>query len=153
MKTTIQWQGEVRFEGTTGSGHVLTIDGPPDAGGRNAGPRPMELVLMGTAGCATYDVVHILKRQRQQVTGCRAVVEAERAEKPPRVFTRIRMHFEVEGHGLSDKRVARAISLSAETYCSASIMLGRGGVEIEHSFTIIEAPRGETPGESNRLDS
>lgn len=140
MKTTVQWQGDVRFAATPGSGHTVVMDGPPDYGGENAGPRPMEMVLMGTAGCATFDVVHILKKQRQTVTGCRAVVTAERAENPPRVFTKIAIHFEVEGRGLRENKVAQAVKLSAETYCSASIMLGRGGVAIEHSFAITEAP-------------
>ena len=146
MKTTIQWLGEVRFQGTSGSEHSITIDGPPDSGGQNAGPRPMELVLMGTAGCATYDVVHILKKQRQDVTACRAVVEAERADKPPRVFTRIHLHFEIEGRGISEKKVARAIELSASELCSASIMLRRGGVDVQHTFAVKEA----TPSESDR---
>lgn len=144
MKTTIEWQGDVQFTGTSGSGHSVSIDGPPESGGKNAGPRPMELVLMGTAGCSAYDVVHILKRQRQDVTGCRAHVEAERAENPPRVFTRIHMKFEVEGRNLDDKKVGRAVSLSAEKYCSASIMLTRGGVEIEHSYTVLQTPEADT---------
>lgn len=146
METTIQWQGDVRFVGTSSTGHDITIDGPPDYGGQNAGPRPMELVLMGTAGCATFDVVHILKKQRQDVTGCTARVSAERAEKPPRVFTSIALHFEVTGRGLSEKKVAQAVRLSAETYCSASIMLGRGGVDITHTFSVHEAAHGDADG-------
>ena len=101
----------------------------------------MELVLIGTAGCAAYDVVHILKRSRVEVAGCRAIVEAERADDPPRVFTKISMHFVVIGADLDERKVARAVELSAEKYCSASIMLRRGGVEISHSFEVIDGER------------
>lgn len=137
MKGEIVWKGDVKFEATPGSGHTVVIDGPPDSGGQNAGPRPMELVLMGTAGCAAYDVVHILKKSRQNVTRCVTRVEGERAEEPPRVFTRISLHFEVSGEGLTEDKVARAVHLSAEKYCSASIMMGRAGVAIEHSYEIV----------------
>lgn len=137
MRADITWKGDVRFEATSGSGHTITMDGPPDSGGTNAGARPMELVLMGVAGCASYDVVHILKRQREDVLSCSASVEAERAEDPPRVFTRIKMHFVVSGNDLIETKVARAVALSAEKYCSASIMLGRGGVIIEHSHELL----------------
>lgn len=140
MNVEISWKGAVKFEATAGSGHTLTLDGPPDSGGENAGPRPMELVLMGTGGCASYDVVHILKKSREPVEGCVAKITAERAAEPPRVFTKIAMHFVVSGKGLSEKKVGRAVSLSAEKYCSASIMLGRGGVEMTHSFEIVETP-------------
>lgn len=138
MKAEITWQGEVQFQASSGSGHTLTLDGPPASGGVNAGPRPMELVLMGLGGCAAYDVVHILGRSRQDVQGCVARLEAERAEEPPRVFTRIHLHFTVTGHDLTEAKVARAVSLSAEKYCSASIMLERGGVAITHSYEIAE---------------
>ena len=114
------------------------MDGPPDAGGNNAGARPMEMVLLGVGGCAAYDVVHILGRGRVDVTDCVAVLEAERAPEPPRVFTRIKMHFVVSGPGLSDKKVARAVALSAEKYCSASIMLSRAGVAIEHTHEVVD---------------
>jgi putative redox protein len=138
VKAEITWKQAVQFEAVSGSGHTLTIDGPPDSGGTNAGPRPMELVLMGTATCAAYDVVHILERMKVPVEGCVAKVEAERAEEPPKVFTRITMHFVVSGKDLRENKVARAVRLSAEKYCSASIMLSRGGVEIEHSYEIVE---------------
>jgi putative redox protein len=138
MKAEIRWIDEVRFEATSGSGHTLTMDGPADSGGQDAGPRPMELVLMGVGGCASYDVVHILRRSREEVTGCVARLEAERAEEPPRVFTRLHLHFIVSGRGLNRTKVGRAVELSAEKYCSASIMLGRGGVAIEHSFEVVD---------------
>ena len=137
MNAEIRWQGDVKFAATSGSGHTLTLDGPAESGGTNAGARPMELVLMGVGGCAAYDVVHILKRQRESVTDCVARLEAERAEDPPRVFTRVRMHFVVSDDDLNEQKVARAVQLSAEKYCSASIMLTRGGVEIEHSFEVV----------------
>lgn len=137
MRAEINWTGDVRFEATSGSGHTVTLDGPPDSGGQNAGPRPMELMLMGLGGCAAYDVVHILGRSREDVTGCRAVLEAERADEPPRVFTRVNLHFVVKGRGLDPRKVERAVHLSAEKYCSASIMLSRGGVEITHSFEVV----------------
>lgn len=140
MQAKIEWKGDVRFEATSGSGHTLTLDGPPDSGGRNAGARPMELVLMGVGGCAAYDVVHILKRTREDVTSCVCQLDAERAPEPPKVFTRVAMHFVVSGNDLTERKVARAVELSAEKYCSASIMLGRGGVAIEHTFEIVETP-------------
>ena len=133
------WRGDVCFEAETGSGHTLMLDGPAEAGGRDAGARPMELVLMGVAGCASYDVVHILKRGRVEVTRCVANIEAERAPEPPRVFTRIKMHFVVAGPALPERKVARAVKLSAEKYCSASIMLSRGGVTIEHSYEVVDS--------------
>ncbi len=139
MRAEITWKGDVQFEAKSGSGHTLTLDGPPTSGGVNAGPRPMELVLIGMAGCASYDVVHILKRQRENVETCTASVEAERADDAPKVFTKIHLHFTVSGEGLTEKKVARAVALSAEKYCSASIMLARGGVAIEHSHEISEA--------------
>jgi putative redox protein len=138
MKAEIEWKGAVRFLATSGSGHSVDLDGPEASGGVNAGVRPMEMVLMGVGGCASYDVVHILKKGRQEVTGCVARVEAERAPEAPKVFTRLHMHFVVSGRGLTEGRVARAVELSAEKYCSASIMLGRGGVEITHSFEVVE---------------
>jgi len=140
MNGTIAWDGDVRFVAETGSGHTLTLDGPPDAGGKNAGPRPMELMLLGVGGCASYDVVMILRKARQEVTGCTARLEADRAEAPPKVFTRVKLHFVVQGHNLSPAKVERAVHLSADKYCSASIMLQRGGVTVEHSFEIVEAP-------------
>ena len=145
MKADVTWAGDVQFRATSGSGHTVTLDGPPDAGGQNAGARPMELLLMGVGGCASFDVVHILRTGRQQVEACEAHLEAERAEDPPRVFTRVKMHFVVRGTGLSQSKVARAVALSAEKYCSASIMLSRGGVAIEHSYEVVETGASEAP--------
>ena len=139
MKARLKWIEGAQFVGEADSGHPLVIDGPADGGGRNMGFRPMELVLLGTAGCTAYDVVQILKKGRQPVRDCTVEVEAERAEEVPRVFTRIHIQFLVSGDGLSESAVARAVQLSAEKYCSASIMLGRGGVEITHDFRILPA--------------
>lgn len=145
MKADIEWLGNVRFRGTTGSGHDIEIDGPPASGGENGGARPMELVLMGVGACAAYDVVTILRKSREEVASCIAHLDSERAPEPPTVFTKIRMHFVVSGAGLNDAKVARAVALSAEKYCSASIMLARGGTEIEHSYEIVDTAddRGE----------
>ena len=125
------------FVGEAGSGHAVVIDGPPEAGGRNAGIRPMELVLTGLGACTAFDVVSILKKSRQHVSACRAELEAERAEDVPKVFTRIHIHFVVEGRGLKTVAVERAVKLSADKYCSATLML-RDTVEITHDFEIIE---------------
>ena len=137
MKARIKWVEDVTFLGESGSGHTVVIDGPPEHGGRNLGVRPMELMLLGLGGCTSFDVMHILRKSRQAVTDCVAEIEAERASEDPRVFTRIHIHFRVTGRGLSEKRVAKAIELSAEKYCSASIMLGNGGVAISHDFEIV----------------
>ncbi len=139
MKARIQWVGEVGFEGSADSGHKVAMDGPPEFGGKNRGCRPMELVLIGMGGCTAFDVVHILKKARQDVTDCVAEIEAERAATEPKVFTRIHVHFKVTGRGLDPKRVENAIQLSADKYCSASIMLGKTAT-ITHDFEIIEAP-------------
>jgi len=139
MKATIRWLDGVRFAGESGSGHTVTIDGPPDLGGRNAGVRPMELMLLGLGGCTAFDVMLILTRGRHAVTGCEVELDAERAPVDPKVFTRIRLHYTLRGRGLSEKVVERAIHLSADKYCSASVMLGKTA-EIEHSFTIVEEP-------------
>ncbi|WP_369600990.1 OsmC family protein [Hahella sp. SMD15-11] len=136
MKTTITWGGDAKFVAESGSGHTLIMDGPPDHGGRNQGPRPMEMLLMGLGGCTSFDVVHILKKSRQDVTGCRAEITAERADAVPAVFTRIHVHFIISGNNLRENLVKKAVELSAEKYCSASIMLERGGVEITHSYAI-----------------
>ncbi|WP_241287313.1 OsmC family protein [Pseudomonas aeruginosa] len=138
MKARIQWAGEAMFLGESGSGHVVVMDGPPDHGGRNLGVRPMEMVLIGLGGCTNFDVVSILKKARQPVESCEAFLEAERADEEPKVFTKIHVHFVVKGRGLKEARVKRAVELSAEKYCSASIMLGRGGVEITHDYEIVE---------------
>ncbi len=138
MKARIKWVEEVSFLGTTESGHAVLMDGPPEGGGRNLGPRPMEMVLLGTAGCSTYDVIHILKKGRQDVTDCTVEVDAARAETEPKVFTQIHFHFVVTGRNLKPEQVERAIKLSAEKYCSASIMLGKTA-DITHDFEIHEA--------------
>ena len=124
------------MKATAGSGHTVPMDGPPDAGGENRGARPMELVLMGLGGCSSFDVVNILTKSRQNVVDCVTEVTGERADEVPQVFTSIHLHFRVTGRGLDERRVARAVSLSAEKYCSASIMLARGGVTITHSYEI-----------------
>ncbi len=121
------------------SGHTVVIDGPPSEGGRNIGIRPMELVLMGVGGCASFDVVSILRKARQPVMGCVTEIEADRADAIPAVFTRIHMRFIVTGRGLKDNQVKRAVDLSADKYCSASIMLGRGGVTMTHDYEIVES--------------
>jgi putative redox protein len=145
MNGEIRWDGDVRFVAQSGSGHTVMLDGPAAAGGTNAGVRPMELLLLGVAGCASYDVVTILQKSRQQVTGCTARVEADRASEPPKVFTRLHLHFVIEGHDLPASKVARAVHLSADKYCSASIMLHRGGVEVTHSFEVVAAPGDGAP--------
>ncbi len=136
MKTTITWGGDAKFVAESGSGHTLVMDGPPEHGGRNQGPRPMEMLLMGLGGCTSFDVVHILKKSRQDVTGCRAEITAERADAVPAVFTKIHVHFIISGNNLRENLVKKAVELSAEKYCSASIMLERGGVEITHSYEL-----------------
>jgi putative redox protein len=140
MECTINWLPGtgMGFVAETGSGHFLTMDGAPDGGGRNLAPRPMETVLAGTGGCTAYDVVLILKRGRHDVRGCQVKVNAERAEADPKVFTRIAMHFVVSGRSLPPAAVERAIALSHERYCSASIMLAKTA-EITTSFELVEA--------------
>lgn len=139
MECTVHWTPGtgMGFVAETGSGHLLVMDGAPDGGGRDLAPRPMETVLAGTGGCTAYDVVLILKRGRHDVRGCQVRLEAERAGEDPKVFTRIRMHFVVSGRGLSPAAVERAIGLSHEKYCSASIMLGKTA-EITTSFEVVE---------------
>ncbi len=138
MKTTVKWTDGAMFVGESGSGHTVVMDGPEDLGGRNMGPRPMEMLLIGTGGCSVYDVMSMLKKSRQQVVDCRVDMQAERADAVPAVFTSINMHFVVTGVGLKENHVKRAVELSAEKYCSASIMLGAAGVEITHSFELVE---------------
>lgn len=138
MECTVRWHDGMSFIAETGSGHLIAMDGPPDAGGRNLAPRPMETVLAGTGGCTAFDVVMILKRSRQDITDCTVKLTAERAETDPKVFTKINMHFVVTGKGLKPEAVERAVNLSAEKYCSASIMLGKTA-EMTHSFEIVEA--------------
>ena len=138
MKARIKWVENVMFVGESGSGHAVVMDGPPDHGGRNLGVRPMEMLLLGMGGCTAFDVISILKKSRQPVTDCVAELEAERADTDPKVFTKIHVHFIVTGRGLDEKRVARAVELSADKYCSASIMLSKA-VEISHDYEIRES--------------
>jgi putative redox protein len=135
LKVRVQWIGNVSFVAETESSHAIVMDGAPEGGGRNLGPRPMETVLAGTGGCTAYDVVTILRKARQNITDCVVEVDAERAPQEPKVFTRIHFHFIVSGQGVDPKHVERAIHLSAEKYCSASIMLGKTA-EITHDFEI-----------------
>jgi len=139
VKGTVRWVDGVMFLAESGSGHALVIDGAPESGGRNMGVRPMELMLLGVGGCTSFDVMTILKKARQAVTDCVAELEAERAEGVPGVFTHIHLHFVITGSNLKVAQVERALRLSAEKYCSASIMLGQGGVEITHDYEIVEA--------------
>ncbi len=133
MKTKITWGGDAKFIAESETGHTVVMDGPPDHGGKNQGARPMEMMLIGMGGCSSFDVVHILKKSRQDVTDCVAEIEAERADAVPSVFTKIHLHFVVTGNNLKESMVSNAVKLSAEKYCSASIMLSKGGVEVTHS--------------------
>ena len=139
MHTKIQWLENVHFSAVADSGHEVLIDGPPDAGGENKGTRPMELMLMGVGGCTSFDVVNILRKSRQKVTHCVTHVTAERADDIPQVFERINIHFEIAGEGLDKAKVERAIHLTAEKYCSASIMLQRAGVDITHTYELTQS--------------
>ena len=139
MESTIRWHNDgMSFIAETGSGHILAMDGAPEGGGRNLAPRPMELLLAGTGGCTAYDVVLILKRGRHAVTDCELKLTADRAETDPKVFTKINMHFIVRGKNLRLDVVEKAIKLSAEKYCSASLMLGKTA-KITHTCEIVEA--------------
>lgn len=138
MKTRIEWKDGMSFLAESGSGHSVLMDGPPEAGGKNLGPRPMEMLLMGTGGCAAFDVVLILQKSRQDIADCAVEIEAERAREEPKVFTRIHFHFILSGKKLNPQQVERAITLSAKKYCSASIMLGKTA-ELTHDFEILEA--------------
>lgn len=139
MQTRIKWVEQASFLAESGSSHAVLMDGAPEHGGRNLGPRPMEMLLMGMGGCTAFDVMSILRKARQPVSDCVVELSAERAETEPKVFSSIHVHFVLSGHGLSDKHVARAVSLSAEKYCSASIMLGKTA-RITHDFEIVEGP-------------
>ncbi len=140
MKARVKWVEQATFVGESGSGHALVMDGAPEHGGRDLGPRPMEMLLLGMGGCTAFDVVSILKKQRQPVSDCIVELAAERAESVPKVFTQIHVHFIVKGRGLKEAQVARAVELSAEKYCSASIMLGKVA-SITHDFEVVdEAP-------------
>lgn len=138
MKAQVKWLGGRAFEGTPDSGHSVIMDSSPDFGGEDRGVRPMELLMLGMGGCTSIDVMNILEKSRQDVTACVAAISAERAETEPKVFVRMHVHFKVTGRNLDAQRVQRAISLSAEKYCSASIMLGKTA-EITHDFELIEA--------------
>ena len=141
MQSTVRWTGYghegMTFQAETGSGHVVVMDGAPEGGGRNLGPRPMEMVLLGTGGCTAYDVVLILKRGRHDVRGCSVKLSSERADTDPKVFTKIHMQFTVTGKGIPASAVERAIAMSHEKYCSASIMLGKTA-EITTGFDLVE---------------
>lgn len=137
MNATIKWVDGAMFLGESGSGHCVVMDGPPEIGGRNAGIRPMEMLLIGIGACSSVDVVSILQKARQQVTGCEAKVAATRVDAIPAVFEKIHMHFIVSGRELDDGKVKRAVELSAEKYCSASIMLQKGGVQVTHDYEIV----------------
>ncbi|VAW97011.1 Protein YhfA [hydrothermal vent metagenome] len=135
MKARIKWVDNAMFIGQSGSGHSVVMDGPPESGGQNLGVRPMEMLILGMGGCTAFDVVHILKKSRQNVTDCTVDITADRLAEEPKVFSTIHIHFIVEGVQLKEKQVQRAVALSAEKYCSASIMLGKTA-EITHDYEI-----------------
>jgi putative redox protein len=138
MQATVKWVDGAMFLGESGSGHSVVMDGPADHGGRNMGVRPMEMILIGVGACASFDVVNILKKSRQKVADCRAELSAKRADGVPSPFTKIHLEFVVTGKGLKESQVAKAIELSATKYCSASIMMEAAGVELSHSYQIVE---------------
>ena len=135
MKTRVKWLDNMSFVGESGSGHSVVMDGPPESGGRNLGVRPMEMLLLGLGGCASFDIVSMLKKGKQDLIDCEVEISAERADSEPKVFTKIHLHFIISGNDLSEKRVVRAIELSTEKYCSASIMLGEIA-EITHDYEL-----------------
>ena len=137
MKARVKWVDDMQFVGEADSGHAVVMDASPEVGGRNTGIRPMELLLVGMGGCTAIDVVMILRKGREPVSGCLVELSAERAASEPKVFTRIHVHFKVSGRGLAPAKVERAIKLSAEKYCSASIMLGQVA-EVTHDFEVID---------------
>ena len=139
MQTTVKWVDGVMFLGESGSGNSVVMDGAPDQGGRNMGARPMEMILLGLGGCASFDVMTMLQKGRQQVSDCRVEISAQRVDAVPAVFSSIHLEFVLSGSNLKESQVKRAVELSAEKYCSASIMLEAAGVEISHSYRI-EAP-------------
>ena len=138
MKARVKWVEGMTFIGESESGHAVVMDAAPDVGGRNLGPRPMEMLLLGTGGCSSIDVILILQKMRQQVSDCYVEIEAERAESEPKVFTKIHLHFVVKGRDIKAEAVEKAVKLSAEKYCSASIMLGATAA-MTHDFEVIEA--------------
>jgi putative redox protein len=139
LQARIKWVENAAFIGESGSGHAIVIDGPPDIGGRNLGMRPMELMLQSVGACSAVDVVHILKKARQHITDCVVEVKGERATTEPKVFTAIHLHFVITGRDLGENHVKRAVDLSADKYCSASIMLAKGGVTVTHDYEIVAA--------------
>ena len=138
MKISVKWLQDVSFEAHSETGHSVVMDGPADHGGKNAGPRPMEMLIMGMGGCASFDVLSMLKKSRQEVVGCVAELDATRADAVPAVFTAIHLKFVVSGRGLKEAHVKRAVNLSAEKYCSASIMMAAAGATVTHSYEIVE---------------
>ena len=136
MKADITWQGQVHFYAHADSQHEVKIDGPPELGGQNRGARPMELMLIGLGGCAATDVIHILKKSRQNVSSCRVSITANRAPVEPKTFTKIHLDFHLDGQNLDARKAQRAVDLSSEKYCSASILMRRAGVEVTHSIHI-----------------
>lgn len=143
MKTRLEWVDNVCFKATTGSGHDIIMDGSPEYGGQDRGARPMEMVLVGLAGCASFDIVTILQKARQNISDVQCEVTAERADAVPAVFRKIHLHFIVKGHDIKEKQVEKAVNLSAEKYCSVSHMLSAGGVEISHDFEVIQLNHAE----------
>ena len=141
MKARVKWVQEAEFVGESGSGHSIVMDGPPEFGGKNRGVRPMEMILLGLGGCTAFDVVHILKKARQPVADCVVELHADRAMQDPKVFTRIHIHYIITGSGLKENQVERAVRLSTEKYCSASIMLSKAA-EISHDFEVIDTSVG-----------
>ena len=138
MEAKVRWVGDAMFLAESGSGHSIVMDGPPELGGRNMGVRPMEMILLGVGGCANFDVMTMLKKSRQDVSDCVAELSADRADAVPAVFTAIHLNFKVTGRNLKEAHVKRAVQLSAEKYCSASIMLAAAGVKMTHAYEIIE---------------
>ncbi|WP_317931331.1 OsmC family protein [Halioxenophilus sp. WMMB6] len=138
MQATVKWVDGVQFLAESGTGHSVVMDGPEDHGGRNTGVRPMEMLLMGIGGCASFDVMSILNKARQQVSDCRCELTAERADAVPAVFTKIHLHFVVTGTKLKEAQVSRAVELSATKYCSASMMMAAAGVAVSHDYEVID---------------
>ena len=136
MKSRVKWLDNMSFVGESASGHSVVMDGPPEFGGRNLGIRPMEMLLLGLGGCSSFDVVSMLKKSKQDLVDCEVEITAERAATEPKVFTKIHLHFIISGNNLSEGRIKRAIELSAEKYCSASIMLGKTA-KITHDYSIV----------------
>jgi len=142
MKARVKWVDGAMMVGESGSGHAIVMDGAPEYGGRDMGVRPMEMLLLGLGGCTEFDVVHILRRGRHEISSCEVEIEAQRAEKDPKVFTKIHVHFKVSGPELTEKIVSRAVKLSAEKFCSASLMLGKAA-DITHDFEIVQGGTSE----------